>query len=72
MVDVTNEFFEIKQVVTHLDLGLKAYRAATRDEIDATRLLESIQDEFDRLISVAGNTREKVRRGLAEPVIAEG
>jgi hypothetical protein len=72
LVDVANEFFEIKQVVTHLDLGLKAYRAATRDEIDATRLLESIQDEFDRLISIAGDAREKVHRGLAEPVTTEG
>ncbi len=72
MVDIDNEFFEIKRAVAHLELGLKAYWAATRDEIDASRLLEPIADELTRVIETAEGAREKVRNALKTPVKAEG
>lgn len=72
MVDIDSEFYELKSAVAHLDLGLKAYRAAVRDQIDASRLLESIDSEMARLIDSAQAAREKVQSGLKTPVGAEG
>lgn len=72
LIDLTREFYDIKRAVAHLEIGLKAYRAATRDEIDATRLLDSIDQEVAKLVSSAEEAREKIRLGLAEPVTAEG
>lgn len=72
MVDLDNDLYEMKRAVAHLDLGLKAYRAATRDEIDASRLLESIHDEINRLIERAEQARNKVSAGLRAPTTAEG
>ncbi len=72
MVDADNELYEMKRAVAHLELGLKAYRAAARDQIDASRLLESIDDELSRLIESAEAAREKVRSGLRAPASAEG
>jgi len=72
LIDLTQEFYDIKRAVAHLELGLKAYRAAVRDEIDASRLLDSIDQEVAKLISSAEAARGKIRQGLGEPVTAEG
>lgn len=68
LIDLAKEFYDIKRAVAHLEIGLKAYCAATRDEIDAVRLLESIDQEAANIISSAGEAREKIKQGLAAPV----
>jgi hypothetical protein len=72
LIEIDNDLYEMKRAVAHLDLGLKAYRAAARDQIDASRLLEPIADELTRLIEAAERARGQVRGGLKEPVKAEG
>jgi len=72
LIDLDQEFFEIQRAVAHLDLGLKAYRAATQDQIDASRLLESIKTELDKLVESAQAARDKVHSSLSEPIKAEG
>ena len=72
MVDLDDELMEMKRAVAHMDLGLKAYRAATRDQIDASRLLISVGDEVGRLIDVAEKAREKISNGLKSPASVEG
>lgn len=72
LIDLDDELFEIKRAVAHLDLGLKAYRAAARDEIDASRLLESINEEFGKLISRSEEAQEKIRGALRIPAAVEG
>lgn len=64
MVDVVAEFYELKRVVAHLDLALKAYSAASRDDIDAKRLLSSVDEELSKLIGTAEEAKKKVREGL--------
>ena len=59
MPDMDDELIEIKRAVAHIDIGLKAYRAAIRDEIDAGRLLEPINDELSRLINAAEQMKKK-------------
>lgn len=71
-MDLTHEFYDIKRAAAHLELGLKAYRAAARDEIDASRLLDSIDQEAAKLISSAEEAREKIRQRLGAPITAEG
>jgi len=72
LVDLDGELSEMKRAVAHLDLGLKAYRAAVRDEIDATRLLESINDEVAKLAATAERARRKIAEALREPAKVEG
>lgn len=67
MTDLDTELFELKRAISHIDLGLKAYRAALRDEIDASRLLEPISAELGRIVSTANQMSKKINTGLAEP-----
>lgn len=71
VTDLDEGLFELKQAIAHIDLGLKAYRAALRDEIDASRLLEPLSAEISRLINTAENMRKKIETGLAEPASVE-
>jgi hypothetical protein len=71
LVELDRNLFELKRAVAHLDLGLKAYRAAAMDEIDASRLLEPMRDQVARLIDTADEMRATIDAALAAPLSAE-
>jgi hypothetical protein len=71
VLDVDDELYEMKRAVAHLELALKAYHAAYRDQIDASRLLEPIDAELGRLAESVERARAKIQSVTAIPAPAQ-